>query len=85
MSFGDISASRGNQRGMDSGNDGRDIVAQLRNSLAQFQVKQSSFGMVVVNLIIILLFQRSCQLLKDKVTELRRKKVYQQEKNQYVE
>ena len=37
MSFGDISASRGNNRGFDTGAE-RDTLAQLKSSLAQFQV-----------------------------------------------
>lgn len=39
MSFGDISASRGNQRGFGDLNSGdKDGIAVIRSSLAQFQV-----------------------------------------------
>ncbi len=39
MSFGDISASRGTQRGFGDVNNGdKDTIAILRNALAQFQV-----------------------------------------------
>lgn len=81
MSFGDISATRGNQRGVDWGSG--DITAQLKASLAQFQVSCHTTT-IFTNLALCntQCTQKGCLIAKERVTEMRRRKVAQAEKTQ---